>query len=208
MQRAKLLTLLVEFNPNANDDFSGWERPYDPADRRSASPSRPAPCSTAPCTTRSPTRRTVGRGTDNNTFWVPDFSPGFYQQADLLHRRRPADGSGPTSTAGSDISGRTVKNYYLEMSKGRYVIDGRRLAVADAAALRGLVLRRHLRGRRGQRRRPPGQPARHRPDGHRRRARRWPTAKPDFPWADYDVEDQGDLDDDGNCSSPTARWTT
>ena len=24
VQRAKLLTLLVEFNPNANDDFSGW----------------------------------------------------------------------------------------------------------------------------------------------------------------------------------------
>ena len=29
---AKLLTLLVEFNPEANDDFSGWERPDDPSD--------------------------------------------------------------------------------------------------------------------------------------------------------------------------------
>ena len=26
-QTAKLLTVLVEFNPNANDDFSGFERP-------------------------------------------------------------------------------------------------------------------------------------------------------------------------------------
>ena len=27
VQRAKLLTLLVEFDANANDDFSGWSRP-------------------------------------------------------------------------------------------------------------------------------------------------------------------------------------
>ena len=33
VQRARLLTLLAEFDPNANDDFSGWERP-DPRDRR------------------------------------------------------------------------------------------------------------------------------------------------------------------------------
>ncbi|MET0692842.1 MAG: hypothetical protein ABWY56_02870, partial [Propionibacteriaceae bacterium] len=32
VQRARLLTLLVEFNPDAKDDFSGWERPnVDPA---------------------------------------------------------------------------------------------------------------------------------------------------------------------------------
>ena len=30
--RAKLLTLLVEFDPEANDDFSGWEKPDDPSD--------------------------------------------------------------------------------------------------------------------------------------------------------------------------------
>ena len=34
------------------------------------------------------------------------------------------------------------------------------------------------------------------------------AADPDFPWADYDVEDQGDFDEDGNCTSRTARWTT
>ena len=27
MQGARLLAVLVEFNPNANDNFSGWERP-------------------------------------------------------------------------------------------------------------------------------------------------------------------------------------
>ena len=36
VQQARLLTLLAEFNPNANDDFSGWERPDDPPTRRAA----------------------------------------------------------------------------------------------------------------------------------------------------------------------------
>ena len=43
VQRAKLLTLLVEFNPNANDDFSGFERP-DPGAPATASPSRRTRC--------------------------------------------------------------------------------------------------------------------------------------------------------------------
>ena len=33
---AKLLTILVEFNPTANDDFSGFERPNDPTTRLAA----------------------------------------------------------------------------------------------------------------------------------------------------------------------------
>ena len=29
-------------------------------------------------------------------------------------------------------------------------------------------------------------------------------AQPDFPWADYDIEDQGDRDEMATCTSPTA----
>ena len=57
VQRAKLLTLLVEFNPNANDDFSGWERPDPTGQPATASSSPRARCSTAHCTTSCPIRR-------------------------------------------------------------------------------------------------------------------------------------------------------
>ena len=40
--------------------------------------------------------------------------------------------------------------------------------------------------------RPPGQPARRRPAAPSTRSTRWPQPQPDFPWADYDIEDQGD----------------
>jgi immune inhibitor A len=33
-QQARLLTLLVEFNPDADDDFSGWSRPDHPSGAR------------------------------------------------------------------------------------------------------------------------------------------------------------------------------
>ncbi|MFC6682422.1 hypothetical protein ACFQE7_41930 [Nonomuraea ferruginea] len=54
---AKLLTLLVEFNENADDDFSGYNRlrTVDSAPT-TASSSRPARSRTAPCTTTSRTR--------------------------------------------------------------------------------------------------------------------------------------------------------
>jgi len=71
---AKLLTILVEFSATANDDFSGFERPNDPYE--------PTGCVTEPAGTlvngplhnNLPNPATVGKGTDNNTFWVPNFS--------------------------------------------------------------------------------------------------------------------------------------
>ena len=86
VQRARLFTLLVEFDPNANDDFSGWVRPND-------DPTNPAVCVTEPAGTllngplhnQIPDPATIGRGTDNNTFWVPDFNRNFYQQ--LIYSR-------------------------------------------------------------------------------------------------------------------------
>ena len=49
---------------------------------------------------------------------------------------------------------------------------------------------------------PPGQPARRRPAAHRRRRGAREGADPNFPWADYDVEDHGDVDGDGNFNEP------
>ena len=97
VQRAKLLTLLVEFNPNANDDFSGWERPERPPTRpASASPSRPARCSTGRCTTRCPTRPPSAGAPTTTPSGCPTSRRSFYQQADLLHQGRPAaDPQGP-----------------------------------------------------------------------------------------------------------------
>ena len=104
MQRAKLLTLLVEFNPNANDDFSGWSRP---------DPDNPAECVTEPANTllngplhnQIPDPATIGRGTDNNTFWVPNFNRSFYQKLiyssnGVQQKIRRTSTAGSTSAAG------------------------------------------------------------------------------------------------------------
>jgi immune inhibitor A len=72
VQHARLLVIPVEFNPNANDDFSGYER-YDAND--------PSGCVTEPAGTvfNGPTHNQIPdpakTGHDNNTLWVPDFSP-------------------------------------------------------------------------------------------------------------------------------------
>lgn len=81
VQVGKLLTLLVEFNPNANDDFSGWERP-------NTDPNVPGECVTEPPGTllngplhnELPDPATLGRGTDDNTVWIPDFTPRYYKK--------------------------------------------------------------------------------------------------------------------------------
>ena len=199
VQQAKLLTLLVEFNANANDDFSGWQRP---------NPDDPATCITEPANTlingplhnQIPNPATIGRGTDNETFWIRDFSRSFYQKLIYSTKgvtqkvRRDLNG-------GVDISGRTVKNYYLEVSKGRYVIGG--------DATQWLTL--------------PHSEAWYSADsceageasdvGHPDNAlgtgqmaidavRALAKARPNFPWARYDVEDQGDRDGDGNLFEP------
>ena len=201
VQRARLLTLLVEFNPEANDDFSGWERPND-------DPTNPAVCITEPAGTllngplhnQIPDPATIGRGTDNNTFWVPDFNRSFYQKliysTEGVQRRIR-----PELNGGVDISGRTVKNYYLEVSKGRYVLEGTASPwlmldhseawySADSCEAGEASDVGH-----------PDNPL-----GTGKMAfdavAALAEAQPNFPWADYDVEDQGDRDGDGNLFEP------
>jgi immune inhibitor A len=73
-QTAKLLTVLVEFDPDAGDDFSGFERPaFVGAEECVTEPA--GTLLGGPLHNNMPNPAELGRGTDNNTFWVPDFSP-------------------------------------------------------------------------------------------------------------------------------------
>src|SRR3954451_8972829 len=121
VQHARMLVIPVEFNPNANDDFSGFER-YDADD--------PSGCVTEPAGTvfNGPTHNQIPNPAltkrDNNTLWVPDFSPDYYNklifsQQGITQKVRKDLGGG-----GVSLKGLTVHNYYEEISKGRYDLEG------------------------------------------------------------------------------------
>ena len=78
VQKARLLTLLVEFDPNANDDFSGWARP-DPA--TGGCVTEPAGTTfTARCTTRSRTRRRTAAGATTTRSGCPTSASRYYSK--------------------------------------------------------------------------------------------------------------------------------
>ena len=68
------------------------------------------------------------RHEDNNSMWVPDFSPPHYDK--MLYTKKGItervrkDLKGPDGKKGIDLSGRTMHNMYLEMSKNAYTVDG------------------------------------------------------------------------------------
>jgi immune inhibitor A len=199
-QTARLLTVLVEFDPNAADDFSGFERPaFVGAEECVTEPA--GTLLGGPVHNNLPNPAEVGRGTDNNTFWVPDFSPSHYNKliyttTGLTQRVRP-DLTGPDGRPGVDLRGYTVKNHYREMSRGAYDITGEVagwVQVPHSEAYYGA-------GRCGE---APQDNAGH-PSNPRQVGQlvvdavdALAASDPDFPWADYDVEDQGDADGDGN----------
>jgi immune inhibitor A len=213
-QVAKLLTVLVEFDPNANDDFSGWQRPVD----INADTSDPATgCVTEPAGTTysGPVHNqignpaTAGSGHDNNNFWVPDFSRQHYEQmlystTGLQQRVRP-ELTGPDGKPGIDLRGRTMRNMYREMSRGAYDITGQvvgwvRLPHSEAWYTADPCT--------GDPTFDVGGDVGH-PDNERGASQmvvdavdEIAAAQPGFPWADYDVEDQGDVDEDGNLFEP------
>ena len=140
---------------------------------------------------------------DNNSMWVPDFSPAhydkmLYSKTGITERVR-TDLTGPDGQQGIDISGHTMNNMYEEMSKGAYTVDGQAspwITVPHSEALvRRLAL---LPGRTALGRRPEqamnGHPDN--PHGAGQLATdavdALAAADPNFPWADYDIEDQGD----------------
>ena len=197
---AKLLTLLVEFNPNADDDFSGWERPDDPSDPTGCVTEPPGTLISGPLHNQLPNPATNGTGRDNNTFWVPDFSREHYEQLiysteGLTQRVRP------DLRGGVDLRGRTVKNHYTEMSKGRYDLGGDAIGWIQVPHSEAYYSADTCDAG-------PASDVGH-PDNPRGTSQmavdaveELAKAQSGFPWADYDVEDQTDEDGDGDLFEP------
>ncbi|MFI6796366.1 immune inhibitor A domain-containing protein [Streptosporangium canum] len=204
---AKLLTLLVEFDDKANDDFSGFVRPPD------ARSEDPAECVTEPPGTllNGPLHNKIPDpaslpGKDNNSFWVPDFSPEhfnkmLYSKEGITQRVRPDLTDPRDGRKGIDISKHTMKNMYEEMSKGAYTVSGQAspwIKVPHSEAYYGArACGKEIQDMTGHPSNPlgPGQLA---IDAVNTLA----AADPNFPWADYDVEDVADSDGDGNFAEP------
>ncbi|ACZ89072.1 immune inhibitor A domain-containing protein [Streptosporangium roseum] len=204
---AKLLTLLVEFDDKANDDFSGFVRPPD------ARSEDPAECVTEPPGTllNGPLHNKIPDpaslpAKDNNSFWVPDFSPEhfnkmLYSKDGITQRVRPDLTDPRDGRKGIDISKHTMKNMYEEMSKGAYTVSGQAspwIKVPHSEAYYGArACGKEIQDMTGHPSNPlgPGQLA---IDAVNTLA----AANPDFPWADYDVEDVADSDGDGNFAEP------
>ncbi|MBT2230556.1 immune inhibitor A domain-containing protein [Nonomuraea sp. NEAU-A123] len=203
---AKLLTVLVEFNEQANDDFSGYNR------LRTVN-GAPDDCVVEPAGTvkNGPLHNNIPNPAtlphkDNNSFWVKDFSTShfntmLYTDKGITERVRPDLKDPRDGRAGIDISGFTMKKMYEEMSKGAYSVTGSAVgwikaphseAWYGAAACGGAPqdMTGHPDNPLGA-----GQLAIDTVDALAK-------SQPNFPWADYDVEDVSDADGDGNFSEP------
>ena len=209
-QEAQLLTILVEFSATANDDFTDVMVPETVFESRECVEGT---VQNGPLHNNIPNPATYANE-DNNTFWVPDFSPEhfnkmLYTDAGITDRVR-TDLTGPDGQPGIDISGYTMKRMYEEMSKGAYTVDGSATewvtvphSEAWYAASR-CFLNEEGEWEAGIPQSQNGHPDN--PDGAGALGKdavdALAAADPDFPWADYDVEDQGDLDGDGNFLEP------
>jgi immune inhibitor A len=206
-QTARLLTVLVEFNPNANDDFSGFNRIIDinSVAGQDCVIEPPGTLLNGPLHNQLDDPATIGRGTDNNTFWVPDFDTEHYRKMlyteDGIQQRVRPDLTGPDGKPGIDISGYTLRNMYKEMSKGAYDITGDVVGWLQLPHSEGWYAADTCAAGRASN------------VGHPDNARgvtqmvvdavdMIAAQQPNFPWADYDIEDQGDIDGDGNLLEP------
>lgn len=218
MQEAKLLTILMEFNPTAADDFTGVMVPdfvFDPNPSTTADDRKCVlgTVQSGPVHNQIPNPATLGH-TDNNSMWVSDFSSAHYDKMlytkEGITDRVRTDLTGPDGQPGISLAGYTMRNMYEEMSKGAYTVSGQASPWVTMphsegwyAASRctpdgqgGWVLPRSQAGN--------GHPDN--PDGQGRlgidAVAALAAAQPNFPWADYDIEDQGDRDGDGNVFEP------
>ncbi len=217
-QIAKLLTILVEFNPNANDDFTntmvaGAVFDDDLTPNVNERDCVPGTIQNGPTHNNIPNPADAAHE-DNNSMWVPDFSSEFYNK--LLYskegwtdRVRP-DLTGPDGQPGISIAGYTMHNMYTEMSKGKYTVDGQAtpwVQVPHSEAWYGMDTCIEV---------SPGvwQPGAEQDDnGHPDNpagaaslgidaVNTLAAQNPNFPWADYDIEDTSDADGDGNLLEP------
>ncbi|WP_430646901.1 immune inhibitor A domain-containing protein [Agromyces sp. GXS1127] len=209
-QEAKLLTILIEFNDQANDDFSDtWVPEYWGA----------TTCKPGDAVVNGPLHNNIPNPADyeledNNSMWVEDFSPEHFDQLlytdeGITERVRP-DLTGPDGKPGIDISGYTMKSMYEEMSRGAYTVTGEATQWVELPHSEGWYgATRCFLNDEGEYEAGAYQGMQGHPDNPAG-ANRLPIdavaalaeAQPDFPWADYDIEDQADRDEDGNFYEP------
>ncbi|MFG1661058.1 immune inhibitor A domain-containing protein [Micromonospora chersina] len=209
-QTAKLLTLLVEFNDKANDDFTNVYVPKTVFEDRSC---------VLGTVQNGPKHNQIANPAslphkDNNSMWVPDFSPAHYDKMlytkEGITDRVRTDLTGPDGKPGIDISGRTMHNMYLEMSKGAYTVDGQASPWITVPHSEGwYAASRCFQDENGNWVAGREQSMNGHPDNPQGAGRLATDAvdalakmDPNFPWADYDIEDQGDADGDGNFNEP------
>ncbi|GAA1058801.1 immune inhibitor A domain-containing protein [Agromyces bracchium] len=208
-QEAKLLTILVEFNDQANDDFTdSWVPEY-----WGASTCKPGEVVNGPLHNNIPNPADYPLE-DNNSMWVEDFSPEhfdtmLYTDEGITERVRP-DLTGPDGKPGIDISGYTMKSMYEEMSRGAYTVTGEATQWVTLPHSEGWYgATRCFLNDEGEYEAGAYQGMQGHPDNPIG-ANALPIdavaalaeAQPDFPWADYDIEDQSDRDGDGNYYEP------
>ncbi|BCJ72110.1 protease [Catellatospora sp. IY07-71] len=209
-QVARLLTMLVEYNTQANDDFTGVMVPESVNGSRTCVPGT---IQNGPTNNTIPNPATVGHP-DNNSMWVPDFNQEHYNKMlytseGITERVRP-DLTGPDGKPGIDISGYTMRNMYLEMSKGTYTVEGEATPWITLPHSEGwYAASRCFKDAEGKWVAGAIQDQNGHPDnplGPQQMAMDAVDAlaaqHPNFPWADYDIEDQGDRDGDGNYYEP------
>ncbi|VXB67325.1 Immune inhibitor A [Microbacterium sp. 8M] len=207
-QQAKLLTILVEFN--GTEDFSDLQVPTS----FGATDCKPGDVQGPTLHNNIPDPATAAHK-DNNTMWVPDFSSDFYNKMlfskEGVTQRVRTDLTGVDGKPGFDISGNTMKNMYEEMSRGAYTVTGEATAwvqVPHSEAYYGATVC-HLNPETGEYEAGPMQDMQGHPDNPLGPGQlpidavaALAQADPSFPWADYDIEDQGDQDGDGDVNEP------
>ena len=212
-QEAKLLTILVEFDENANDDFTEQLRADRVRRDRSASP---ATVQNGPLHNNIPNPADYDLE-DNNSMWVPDFSSEHFNKMlftdEGITERVRTDLTGPDGKPGFDISGYTMKTMYEEMSRGAYTVTGEAtpwITVPHSEAYYGASLcfqndDGRLRGRRDPGHAgPPRQPARRGPAARSTRSRRSPMRSPTSRGPTTTSRTRATATATATCSSPTA----
>lgn len=208
-QEAKLLTILVEFSEDANDDFSGS---YVPTEFGSTE-CTPGEVQNGPLHNNIPDPADYELE-DNNSMWVPDFSSEHFNRMlftdEGITERVRTDLTGPDGQPGFDISGYTMKTMYEEMSRDAYTVTGEAtpwITVPHSEAYYGASL--CFQNEAGEYEAGAIQDMQGHPDNPLGPGQlpidavaALAEAQPDFPWAEYDIEDQGDRDDDGNVLEP------
>jgi immune inhibitor A len=208
-QEAKLLTILVEFDENAADDFSDLQVPT----AFGATTCKPGDVQSGPLHNGIPDPASYPLE-DNNSMWVPDFSSEHFNKMlftdEGITERVRTDLTGPDGQPGFDISGYTMKAMYEEMSRGAYTVTGSAtpwITVPHSEAYYGATVC-HLNDQ-GVYVAGPMQDMQGHPDNPLGPGQlpidavaALAEAQPDFPWEDYDIEDQGDRDGDNNVLEP------